>query len=235
MPNSEETARPSRRNMLRSLSLLPLAAAVPATVSPARADSLSAANYQPSFFNPDECAFIHAACDQLIPHDEVGPGAVELGVPEFIDRHAQTPYAAGAIFYMEGPFVEASPEFGYQGALAPRDILRVGIKGVDAYCKQHFSGKRFAELAPTDQETVLKSLEAGKIELEEISAKLFFSQFLGEVRMGYFADPKHGGNKNMGSWKMIGYPGMRASYLDWVDVRDRPYPLPPVDLAGRRA
>ena len=35
------------------------------------------------------------------------------------------------------------------------------------------------------------------------------------------------------AWKMIGYPGMRASYLDWVGVRDRAYPLPPVDLAGK--
>jgi len=54
------------------------------------------------------------------------------------------------------------------------------------------------------------------------------------VRNGYFADPSHGGNKNMGAWKMIGYPGMRADYMDWVTVRDKPYPLPPVDLAGRR-
>jgi gluconate 2-dehydrogenase gamma chain len=237
MADSSEATRPSRRKMLRALSLLPLAAAaaVPAEGSFAQGDASSAPDYQPSFFNPAEWAFIHAACDRLIPHDEIGPGAVELGVPEFIDRHMQTPYASGAIFYMEGPFIEAGPEFGYQGRLAPRDILRVGVKAVDDYCAQHYGGHRFAELTPPDQETVLKGLEADKIKLDEISAKLFFSQFLGEVRMGYFADPKHGGNKGMGSWKMIGYPGVRASYLDWVEVRDRPYPLPPVDLAGRRA
>jgi gluconate 2-dehydrogenase gamma chain len=33
---------------------------------------------------------------------------------------------------------------------------------------------------------------------------------------------------------MIGYPGMRADYTDWVAVRDQPYPLPPVDLSGQR-
>jgi gluconate 2-dehydrogenase gamma chain len=237
MSDPNEAPGPSRRNVLRGLSLLPLAspAAVPAGGALAQGDASSVPDYQPSFFNPREWAFIHAACDRLIPHDEIGPGAVELRVPEFIDRHMQTPYASGAIFYMEGPFIEAGPEFGYQGRLAPRDILRVGIKAVDAYCTQHHSGHRFAELAPSDQEAVLKGLEAGQIKLDDISAKLFFSQFLGEVRMGYFADPKHGGNKDMGSWKMIGYPGMRASYLDWVEVRDRPYPLPPVDLAGRRA
>jgi gluconate 2-dehydrogenase gamma chain len=53
--------------------------------------------------------------------------------------------------------------------------------------------------------------------------------------LGYFCDPRHGGNKNMAAWKMIGYPGARADYADWVEVRNRPYPLPPVDLAGKRA
>ena len=39
----------------------------------------------------------------------------------------------------------------------------------------------------------------------------------------------------MAGWKAIDYPGVRADYLDWVGVRDKRYPLPPVDLAGRRA
>jgi gluconate 2-dehydrogenase gamma chain len=33
---------------------------------------------------------------------------------------------------------------------------------------------------------------------------------------------------------MIGYPGVRADYTNWVEVRDRAYPIPPVDLAGKR-
>ena len=71
-------------------------------------------------------------------------GAVELGVPEFLDRHMQTPYAAGDIWYMQGPFVEAAPEFGYQGRLPLRDILRVGIAAVDAHCEQIFGGNAMA-------------------------------------------------------------------------------------------
>jgi gluconate 2-dehydrogenase gamma chain len=190
--------------------------------------------YKPNFFNAAEWAFVTAACDRLIPHDEHGPGAVELGVPEFLDRHMQTPYASGDIWYMQGPFLEAAPEFGYQGRLPLRDILRVGIKGIDAYSASHNAGKKFAELSAAQQDEMLKAAEGGKLKLDDISAKLFFSSFLAEVRNWYFADPKHGGNKGMGSWKMIGYPGMRADYLDWVTVRDKPYPIPPVDLAGRR-
>lgn len=235
MADDDDTTELSRRNVLKRLSLLPLAATtVPAGVGLAHGETSSAPIYQPSFFSPAEWAFVQMACDRLIPHDEIGPGALELGVPEFIDRHMQTPYASGAIFYMQGPFLEVGPEFGYQGQLTPRDILRVGMKAVDNHCMQHH-GHRFAELASADQEAVLKGLESDAIKLEGIGAKVFFSQLLAEVRSGYFADPKYGGNRGMGSWKMIGYPGVRASYLDWVEVRDRPYPLPPVDLAGKRA
>src|SRR6201999_1390868 len=135
----------------------------------------AAGEYKPSFFNSTEWAFILAACDRLIPADNIGPGALDAGVPEFIDRHMQTPYASGDIWYMQGPFIEAAPQFGYQGRLAVRDILRVGINGVDAHCQKQFSNKTFAQLEHADQESVLKAAEAGKVDLENISVKEFFN------------------------------------------------------------
>lgn len=246
----DDDTSPARRDFLRkSLTLIPVvtlaSAGVPASTfaqTPASdaaakqqaAPVAAAGGYQPTFFTAEEWAFLIAACDRLIPSDHVGPGAVELGVPEFLDRHMQTPYANGAIWYMQGPFLEAAPEFGYQGRLNLREILRIGIKAFDGHCRQAFAGKVFAELSHAQQEDLLKAAEGGKLALEDISSKLFFGSLLAEVRNGYFADPSHGGNKNMGAWKMIGYPGMRADYMDWVTVRDKPYPLPPVDLAGRR-
>ncbi|WDS35253.1 gluconate 2-dehydrogenase subunit 3 family protein [Pseudoxanthomonas sp.] len=232
---------PSRRRFFQGLTLIPFAAALPGCSDDKNGSTANAAtarsrpeDFKPSFFSAAEFAFVVAACDRLIPHDEVGPGAVESGVPEFLDKHMQTPYANGAIWYMQGPFVEAAKEFGYQGKLPLRDLLRVGIAAMDAHCRQAFDGKTFSGLETAQQEALLKDAEAGKLELEGISSKTFFSYFLGEVKNGYFADPVHGGNKDMGAWKMIGYPGMRADYMDWVEVRDKPYPLGPVDLAGRR-
>src|SRR5262245_13379584 len=73
----------------------------PAASTPAVAD------YKPGFFTPAEWAFVNAACDRLIPRDEHGPGAVELGVPQYIDRQMQTSYGDGAIWYMQGPFIPA--------------------------------------------------------------------------------------------------------------------------------
>src|ERR1700723_2702710 len=237
--NDDEAPSASRRQLFKSLTLVPIAALGFAGCAKesgprAAADRAATGEYQPTFFNAAEWAFVLAACDRLIPADNIGPSALQAGVPEFIDRPMQTPYASGDIWYMQGPFIEAAPQFGYQGRLAVKDILRVGIKGIDAHCARQFSGKCFAQLEHKDQEALLKSAESGKLELENISAKEFFNQLLAETRMGYFCDPKHGGNKNMAAWKMIGYPGARADYTDWVEVRDRPYPLPAVDLAGKR-
>lgn len=228
---SDPAASPSRRRFFKGLTLLPVAAALPGCGG---SQDAPARDYVPTFFNAAEWTFLVAACDRLIPHDEIGPGAVESGVPEFIDRHMQTPYASGAIWYMQGPYLEAPPEFGYQGRLPLRDILRVGMAAVDAHCRQAFEGRTFAQLEHAQQETLLTAAQDGKLELDDISSKVFFSNLLAEVKNGYFSDPVHGGNKDMGAWKMIGYPGMRADYIDWVGVRDRPYPLPPVDLSGRR-
>lgn len=237
--SDENSPSPTRRQLFKGLALAPMVAAgiaacAPGSDKPTTTAGGTPADYKPTFFNAAEWAFVLAACDRLIPADDVGPGALQVGVPEFIDRHMQTPYAAGDIWYMQGPFVEAAPQFGYQGRLPVRDILRVGMQAIDAFCRKNFNGKAFAQLEHADQEKTLKDAEAGSLKLENISAKEFFNQLLGETRMGYFCDPQHGGNKHMAAWKMIGYPGMRADYTDWVEVRDRPYPLPPVDLSGKR-
>jgi gluconate 2-dehydrogenase gamma chain len=236
MNDDEQTASPSRRQLFKKLALTAAAVAGCAKEADRPAEQSASAHtvYEPTFFNAAEWAFVQAACDRLIPADDIGPSAAQAGVPEFIDRHMQTPYAAGDIWYMQGPFVEAAPQFGYQGRLPVRDILRVGIKALDAHCRRTLGGKTFSQADDSQQEALLKAAEAGKLELENISAKEFFNQLLAETRMGYFCDPKHGGNKNMAAWKMIGYPGARADYTDWVEVRNRPYPLPPVDQAGKR-
>jgi gluconate 2-dehydrogenase gamma chain len=239
MDHSKPVASTARRRFVLRLGIAPIAAAtLPActdrSAGGATASGVDSPPYKPVFFNSAEWTFLLAACDRLIPADDIGPGALETGVPEFLDRHMQTPYAAGDIWYMQGPFVAAGPEFGYQGRLPVREILRVGISEFDRYCTRIFDGKTFANLDPAQQEALLKDAETGTLKLDNISARTFFGQLLAETRMGYFCDPQHGGNKNMASWKMIGYPGMRADYIDWVAVRDRPYPLPPVDMSGKR-
>jgi gluconate 2-dehydrogenase gamma chain len=37
----------------------------------------------------------------------------------------------------------------------------------------------------------------------------------------------------MVGWKMIGFPGARYNYLDWVNRHNERFPLPPVSMTGR--
>ena len=80
---------------------------------------------------------------------------------------------------------------------------------------------------------LLKSIEDGKTRLEGADGKSFFAQVIKDMQMGFFADPLYGGNRDMAGWKMIGYPGARYNYLDWVDRHNERFPLPPVSLMGR--
>lgn len=191
------------------------------------------AEYKPRFFDAREWAFLHAAVDRLIPADAEGPGALEAGVPEFIDRQMDTPYALGALWYMQGPFQQGVPELGYQLKLVPRDIYRLGIAAVNAYCNKAY-GKSFDALDASTRDTVLGALEAGKIELDGVPASTFFGQMLQNTREGYFCDPIHGGNKHLAAWKMIGFPGARADFMDFVNQNGKAYPYGPVSINGER-
>jgi len=42
----------------------------------------------------------------------------------------------------------------------------------------------------------------------------------------------YGGNKNMVGWKMVGFPGARGDYMDWVDQPNAKYPYGPVSISG---
>ncbi len=234
MSNDRDYPAVPRRSFLKSFALIPAAQAGMLFEQRRFTADAAAAQYTPVFFNQEEWQFLHIACDLLIPHDEHGPGAIELGVPEFIDRHMQTPYAAGDIWYMHGPYQASSTHFGYQGRLPLRDILRVGFRAIDEHCGWNYAGKKFIQLGSVPQSMVLTAAENGTLLLDTVPDTVFFNCLLNEVRNGYFADPQYGGNKGMGAWKMIGYPGLRADYIDWVKVRDRPYPMPPVNLAGKR-
>jgi gluconate 2-dehydrogenase gamma chain len=190
-------------------------------------------DYRPTFFTPPEWAFINAACARLIPTDEQGPGAVEVGVPQYIDRQMGTPWADGAIWYMQGPFFDAEPEFGYQSPLTPKQQYRLGIRAIDGLCQDRLK-KPFAELTSTQQDDILRQIEKRSLISPEIQIQTFFSSFLlKNVIEGYFGDPMYGGNKDMASWKMIGYPGARADYLEWVGEA-KPYPYGPVSIYGER-
>ena len=80
---------------------------------------------------------------------------------------------------------------------------------------------------------VLTGLEKGDIQLPSLPSPVFFETLLANTIEGFFADPIHGGNVDMVGWKMIGFPGIRYDYRDWVNRHNERYPHPPVSIAGR--
>ncbi len=244
---SEEKKGHTRRDfLLRTITLAPAMAvgstAMGALVAPMAAGAAAssaaapqqAREYQPVWFTAEEFAFINAAVARLIPNDDNGPGALEAGVPEFIDRQMETPYGHGALWYMQGPFVtDAAPEFGHQLKLVPRDIYRVGIAALERWSKAKH-GKPFAELTPTQQDALLSAFENGSAQFpQDLPAKLLFGQLLQNTHEGFFSDPQHGGNRGLVGWKLVGFPGARADFMDWAD-RGEKYPFPPVAISGER-
>lgn len=224
----------SRRGFLRkTLTVIPAATLAGPATAIAQAGAAPAAPYQPRFFNAAEWAFIKAAAARLIPADANGPGAIEAGVPEFIDMQMETPYGHGGLWYMQAPFAaDSDPELGYQLKLVPRDIYRLGISALDRWSKtQH--GKPYAELDAAGQDEILHGLESGQIDLPDVPASLLFGQLWQNTREGFFSDPSHGGNRGLAGWKLVGFPGARADFMDWAD-RGEKYPFPPVAISGER-
>jgi gluconate 2-dehydrogenase gamma chain len=78
-----------------------------------------------------------------------------------------------------------------------RRTYRQGLAAVDAHARKQFGGS-FAELLPEQQATVLRDVEQ--------NARSFFDLILTHTRQGFYGDPRHGGNRHMVSWKMLGLP-----------------------------
>jgi gluconate 2-dehydrogenase gamma chain len=185
------------------------------------------------FFTADEAAMIEAAVDRLIPPDNRGPGGKDAGCAVFIDRQLAGPYGRSEGLYTRPPFMPGAATQGYQLPESPAARYRAGLRALADYIKSNFAGKSFRDLAPGDQDTVLKGLESGSIALKDVKSAEFFALLLGNTQEGFFADPIYGGNRDMASWKLIGFPGARYDYRDWVERHNEPYPLPPVSIMGR--
>jgi gluconate 2-dehydrogenase gamma chain len=195
------------------------AATVPA---PAEAAKPAVSEPQPVLPEPmqiltaTEAAFLGAVADAMIPADDLSPSGSECGVVTFIDRQLAGSYGAGARMYRSGPFLPAKPGQGYQLPLVPLEFFRAGIAEANAWVKKTY-GKELDGLPAADIEAALKAMQDGKADFAHIGSKPFFSALHQIVMEGFFADPMYGGNRDMASWRMIGYPGLPATYADKIE------------------
>ena len=185
------------------------------------------------FLSAPEIEFVTAAVARLIPADDLGPGAVEAGAGVFIDRQLAGDYGRAARWYMQGPWAKGEKTQGYQTRYTPAGLYRAAIREIDQAVAGEHRGATFAKLDTADQDRWLKDLEDGKPGLPTVDAKEFFTMLLQNTQEGFWSDPLYGGNRDMVGWKMIGFPGARYDYRDWVERHNERYPLPPVGIGGR--
>jgi gluconate 2-dehydrogenase gamma chain len=229
-------AHPTRRALLTSTAFAAIGAALPvrALIAPAAADTPIPVPPVYGFFTPAEAAFIDAATARIIPSDAEGPGAHEAGVVVFIDRQLNGDYGRAVKWYMQGPYGKSADQ-GYQSSFTPAEAYRAAIKAADDYCRKTYDGKAFADLTPDQQDATLKAMEADSFDIPGIGSKDFFNSLLRQNTLeGFFSDPLYGGNRDMIGWRMIGFPGARGDFADYMDKSDQPYPLPPVGVQGHR-
>jgi len=185
------------------------------------------------FFSGAEGRAMEALADRIIPTDPETPGGKDAGCAAFLDRQLAGPYGEQDGLYLRPPFQTGMKNQGPQSEGGPRQSYRTGLAALDKACRAKYAGKEFAELSDADKDKVLDDLESGELKLDGADGKAFFAEVIKDIQMGFFADPIYGGNRDMVGWKMIGYPGARYNYLDWVNRHNERFPLPPVSMTGR--
>jgi gluconate 2-dehydrogenase gamma chain len=193
--------------------------------------------------NAAEAATVGAMADRIFPPDGDGPGATEIGVVTYLDGQLAGDWGAGARLYRHGPFHEpAQPGYGYQLPLTPRALYKHVLERIDAHVKERHGGEALPALAHEEQDKLLSALEAGKVDLgladgpHGFTSADFFTIFLANVTEGLFADPIHGGNRNVEGWRWIRYPGDPMAYGDpyfwFFSSYHTPYDVEPRGLAS---
>jgi gluconate 2-dehydrogenase gamma chain len=135
------------------------------------------------FLTLPERRTLEVLCGRIIPEDDF-PGAVESGVVDFIDRQLATRYS------------------DYQA------LYRLGLQGLEQTAVRGF-GKPLSQLSIEEQIEVLRSMEQGQAPASawpQTDAGTFFRLVVAHTMYGYYGDPRHGGNRDGASWRMIGLP-----------------------------
>jgi|SRR5690625_42982 len=196
------------------------------------------------FSREEDFNTLSAATERIFPEDDNGPGAIELGVPYFIDKQLASFWGNNAKSYMHDPFKQndlvhehqykdtdqdksgpntstkaPTPTPRYQTRLNRGDIFLEGLRRMEQVSRDEY-GDKFPNLSEENQDEILQSFENGDIDMDAINSVTFFNFLLQTTLEGVYADPVYGGNKNMMAWKMKEYPGPRMAYLNDIDAEE---------------
>jgi gluconate 2-dehydrogenase gamma chain len=131
------------------------------------------------FLTDEEARTLAALCDQIIPEDQ-DPGAASAGVVNYIDVQL------------------------YGFLKNHRNRYRQGLVDLDKTTVMRYE-KKFADLRADTQRDFLVSLDRDPV-WNGTPLKRFFDLVITHTMQGFYGDPRHGGNRDRVSWKMVGLP-----------------------------
>jgi choline dehydrogenase-like flavoprotein len=152
---------------------------------------------------------VEATVERLIPSEPEWPGASAASVPNDIDLQLAGPYGAGDRLFVGGPIKPRLPGQGYQLGFTPAALYRTSLRAIGEQLSRR--GLGFASAPAAEQGAFLTELEAGRLDVGGFSSAVFFETLLANTIEAYFANPAYRGNRDMVSWRMIGFPGAYAA------------------------
>lgn len=201
-----------RRGLLKAIGSMPLAGfvrseagAAPATAvaEAAKAAKPRGKGVVPQFFTEREYATVRELAEAVIPKDERSGGAVEAGVPEFLDFMMVDP--------LESPRIRQDRQTAMRG----------GLSWLDLECSDRY-GKTFVECTGEERKAVLDDIawpEKARPEHEQGAA--FFSAFRDLTASGFWSsrigieDLRFQGNRYVAEWN-----GCPAEVLKRLGIAD---------------
>ncbi|WP_172372729.1 gluconate 2-dehydrogenase subunit 3 family protein [Sporosarcina jiandibaonis] len=168
------------------------------------------------FTNLNEFNVLSEAVERIFPEDDLGPGAIGLGVPYFIDNQLAGNYGSNAKEYMKGPFFAGESTQGYQSRLTRAEIFRQGLAKMDEEAKKRFD-TGFASLEGNQMDEILTAFQKNEIEMKGVASEFFFKLLRQATLEGAYADPIYSGNINMDGWRMKGFPGHQMAYINEIE------------------
>jgi len=212
----------TRRTFIAAIgaaTVIPAAALRPAGAAPERAAALAAIPLGYLFFGAAEARFIEAACERLIPADDLGPGALGARVPHYLDEQLRGEWGAGERPYRSGPWQAGSLPPQRRLSCTPAELFRRALSAIIRSFDAH--GTAFAALGADAQHAYLKSIEAGAADLDGVPSEMFFDMLLRMTMEGFFSHPRHGAGRDVVAWRMAGFPGACAVPAHRAAARSR--------------
>lgn len=182
------------------------------------------------FSKADDFKTIEAASERIFPEDDLGPGALALGVGWFIDHELAGGYGVNAREYMKGPFKEGTGFQGPQYPILRKDLYMEAIRVMNETAQENHE-QLFYELEAEQQDVILTQLESDELTLRGAKASDFFEELRLATLSGVYSDPLYRGNKGMQGWEMKKFPGAHMSYINEVE-QDGPVELETMPLSS---